>query len=112
VLNPATPLNVLDYVIDKVDMVLLMSVNPGFGGQSFIPQALDKARRARTMLDRVGSSAALEMDGGIARDTIADCARVGVDAFVAGNSIFTAPDPRAEIGALRSLARSHEGVSV
>jgi ribulose-phosphate 3-epimerase len=111
-LNPATPLVAVEEVARDLDLLLVMSVNPGFGGQSFIPQALDKARRARAMLDRVRSGAALEMDGGIARETIADCARAGADAFVAGNAIFTAPDPRAEIGALRALARSHEGVSV
>jgi len=111
-LNPATPLVAVEEVAGDLDLLLVMSVNPGFGGQTFIPQSLDKARRASAMLDRVGSGAALEMDGGIARETIAECARAGADAFVAGHAIFTAPDPRAEIAALRALARSHEGVSV
>ena len=79
-----------------------MSVNPGFGGQEFIPYAVDKIRRARLMLDEEGSGAALEVDGGINRDTIHDVWSAGADTFVAGNAIFAAKDPRAEIGALRA----------
>ena len=111
-LNPATPLVTVEEVVADLDLLLVMSVNPGFGGQSFIRGSLDKARRARAMLSATRSGAVLEMDGGIARDTIAACTRAGADTFVAGNAIFTAPDPQAEIGALRSLCRASEGVSV
>jgi ribulose-phosphate 3-epimerase len=101
-INPSTPVGALEEVAGDVDHVLVMSVNPGFGGQRFIPQALDKARRARAMLDAARSPAVLEIDGGINRETIAAAWRAGVDAFVAGNAVFSAPDPRAEIGALRA----------
>jgi ribulose-phosphate 3-epimerase len=111
-LNPATPLVTVEEVAADLDLLLVMSVNPGFGGQSFIRRSLDKARRARAMLSATRSGAVLEMDGGIARETIAACARAGADTFVAGNAIFTAADPQAEIGALRSLCRANEGVSV
>jgi ribulose-phosphate 3-epimerase len=80
-----------------------MSVNPGFGGQSFIASSVDKVRRARLLLNETGSRAALEVDGGISRATIADVWRAGADTFVAGNAVFAAKDPRAEIGALRAL---------
>lgn len=102
VFNPATPLDWLDYVMDKVDLILVMSVNPGFGGQEFIPGSIDKVARARRMLDAARSSAALEVDGGINRDTIGDVWRAGADAFVAGHAIFSAADPRAEVSALRN----------
>jgi ribulose-phosphate 3-epimerase len=79
-----------------------MSVNPGFGGQRFIPGAVDKLRRARRLLDAAGSRAALEVDGGIGRETIRGCWDAGADTFVAGNAVFSAPDPRAEVAALRA----------
>jgi ribulose-phosphate 3-epimerase len=80
-----------------------MSVNPGFGGQTFIPGAIDRIRRARALLSGAGSRAALQVDGGINRDTIAECWRAGADTFVAGNAVFSAADPQAEIGRLRAL---------
>jgi ribulose-phosphate 3-epimerase len=88
VLNPATPLSVLDWTLSKLDMVLLMSVNPGFGGQSFIPHMLDKAREVRHRIDDLGREIRLEIDGGIKVDNIAEVARAGVDTFVAGSAIF------------------------
>ncbi|HEX7020638.1 MAG TPA: ribulose-phosphate 3-epimerase [Gemmatimonadaceae bacterium] len=100
-LNPATPLDGVGEIVGDLDLLLIMTVNPGFGGQKFIPYTLDKIRRARLLLDECESSAALEVDGGIARDTIADVWRAGADTFVAGNAIFTAADPRAEIALLR-----------
>ena len=90
VFNPATPLDYLKYVIDKVDMVLLMSVNPGFGGQSFIPGALDKLREAREIIDASGHDIRLEIDGGVKADNIAEVAKAGADTFVAGSAIFSA----------------------
>lgn len=101
-LNPSTPLNAVEDVVECLDLLLVMSVNPGFGGQSFIPQSIARIARARRLLDGVRSAAALEVDGGINRDTIAECWEAGADTFVAGNAIFAALDPRAEIGALRS----------
>ena len=101
-LNPSTPLDAVREVAADLDLLLVMSVNPGFGGQRFIPGALDKAARARRMLDEARSPAVLQIDGGINRETIGAAWRAGVDAFVAGNAIFAAPDPRAEIGALRA----------
>jgi len=95
-------------VLPEIDLLLIMSVNPGFGGQEFIPYAADKIRRARLMLDEERSGAALEVDGGINRDTIGSVWKAGADTFVAGHAIFSAPDPRAEIGALRARC----GVSV
>ena len=88
VLNPATPVEVLDYTLDKLDMVLLMSVNPGFGGQSFIPHVLDKARRVREMIDARGLDCRLEIDGGVKVDNIREVAEAGVDTFVSGSGIF------------------------
>ncbi len=88
VFNPATPLSYLDYVLDKVDMVLLMSVNPGFGGQSFIPATLDKLRQARKIIDDSGFDIRLEIDGGVKVDNIAEIAAAGADTFVAGSGIF------------------------
>ena len=91
VLNPATPLEVLDWALGELDMVLLMSVNPGFGGQSFIPTTLDKLRRVREMIDHVGRPIRLEIDGGVKADNIAEIAEAGADTFVAGSAIFNAP---------------------
>lgn len=92
VFNPATPLSYLDYVLDKVDVVLLMSVNPGFGGQSFIPATLDKLAAARQIIDRSGRAIRLEVDGGVKVDNIAEIASAGADMFVAGSAIFSQPD--------------------
>lgn len=100
-LNPATSLDVLDYVIDKVDLVLIMSVNPGFGGQSFIESALRKIARARKLIDASGRDIRLEVDGGIKTDNIRRVAEAGADTFVAGSAIFGKPDYRAVIGAMR-----------
>ena len=100
-LNPATPLFSASEIIPDLDLLLIMTVNPGFGGQQFIPYALDKIRRARLLLDEAGSDAVLEVDGGISRKTIGDCWRAGADPFVAGNAIFSARDPKGEIGVLR-----------
>ena len=88
VLNPATPIEVLDYTIDKLDMVLLMSVNPGFGGQSFIPHVLDKARKVRQLINDRGLECRLEIDGGVKVDNIREVAAAGVDTFVSGSGIF------------------------
>ncbi len=101
VFNPATPLDHLRYVIDQVDMVLLMSVNPGFGGQSFIPATLGKLREARELIDASGRAIRLEVDGGIKTDNIATVAAAGADTFVAGSAIFGADDYAAVIGAMR-----------
>ena len=101
-LNPSTPLSAVSEVLPELDLLLIMTVNPGFGGQRFIETGVDKVRRARQMLDAAGSGARLEVDGGINRDTIARVWRAGADTFVAGNAIFAAADPRAEIGALRA----------
>ncbi len=107
VLNPATPLNWLDHVLDKIDMVLLMSVNPGFGGQSFIPSALPKITRVREMIDRSGREIRLEVDGGVKVDNIEAVAAAGADTFVAGSAIFGARDYRATIAAMRErIARA------
>jgi ribulose-phosphate 3-epimerase len=100
-LNPSTSLTGIVEVLPDLDLLLVMTVNPGFGGQEFIPRSLDKIRRARRVLAEAGSRAVLEVDGGIARDTIGECWRAGADTFVAGNAIFSAKDPRAEIAALR-----------
>jgi ribulose-phosphate 3-epimerase len=101
VLNPATPVNWLDHVIDRIDMVLLMSVNPGFGGQSFIPSALPKIAKVRELIDRSGRDIRLEVDGGVKVDNIAAVAAAGADTFVAGSAIFGAKDYRATIAAMR-----------
>jgi ribulose-phosphate 3-epimerase len=102
-LNPGTSLTAVREVLADLDLLLVMTVNPGFGGQEFIPASPDKVARARHMLDEARSRAALEVDGGIARETIASVWRAGADTFVAGNAIFAAKDPRAEIGVLRSI---------
>jgi ribulose-phosphate 3-epimerase len=101
VLNPATPVNWLDHVLNKIDMVLLMSVNPGFGGQSFIPSALPKIARVREMIDRSGREIRLEVDGGVKVDNIEAVAAAGADTFVAGSAIFGAKDYRATIASMR-----------
>jgi ribulose-phosphate 3-epimerase len=111
VFNPATPLNYLDYVMDKLDLVLIMSVNPGFGGQSFIPEALVKLREARKRIDayrdRTGRSIHLEIDGGVKIDNIAEIAAAGADTFVAGSAIFGKHDYKQVIDAMRAeLAKS------
>jgi ribulose-phosphate 3-epimerase len=101
-LNPGTPLNTISEVTDDLDLLLIMTVNPGFGGQKFIPAAFDKIARARQLLRDTKSRAVLEVDGGINRDTIAQVWRAGADTFVAGNAVFSAKDPAAEIKALRA----------
>lgn len=100
--NPATPLDYLDHVLDKLDLVLIMSVNPGFGGQKFIPEALNKLRAARARIDRSGRAIWLEVDGGVRIDNIAEIARAGADTFVAGSAIFGTPDYCGTIAAMRS----------
>ncbi|WP_299944623.1 ribulose-phosphate 3-epimerase [uncultured Microbulbifer sp.] len=100
-LNPASSLDAAKYVMDKLDMILLMSVNPGFGGQKFIPATLTKLSEARRMIDESGFDIRLEIDGGVNRDNIADIAAAGADTFVAGSAIFNAPDYAEAIGALR-----------
>jgi ribulose-phosphate 3-epimerase len=102
VLNPATPLNYLDHVLNKLDLVLIMSVNPGFGGQVFIPEALTKLEAVRRRIDESGREIWLEVDGGIKVDNIAAAARAGADTFVAGSAIFGAKDYRATIAAMRA----------
>ena len=108
VFNPATPLNYLDHVLDKIDLVLIMSVNPGFGGQKFIPEALQKLRAVRRLIDESGRNILLEIDGGVKVDNIAEIARAGADTFVAGSAIYGAgrdSDPHRYdtiVGALRA----------
>jgi ribulose-phosphate 3-epimerase len=102
VLNPATPLSHLDHVIDKLDLVLVMSVNPGFGGQKFIAQALKKLAAVRSRIEATGRDIWLEVDGGVKVDNIADIARAGADTFVAGSAIFGTRDYKATIGAMRA----------
>ena len=102
-LNPGTPVDSVREVVGELDLLLIMSVNPGFGGQQFIEASVDKIARARSLLDAAHSPAALEVDGGINRDTIARVCAAGADTFVAGNAIFSAKDPRGEIGALRHI---------
>ncbi|WP_394249240.1 ribulose-phosphate 3-epimerase [Vibrio profundi] len=102
VLNPATPLSCLDYIMDKVDMILLMSVNPGFGGQSFIPNTLDKLRAVRKMIDESGRDIRLEIDGGVKVDNIREIAEAGADMFVAGSAIFNQPDYKEVIDQMRA----------
>jgi ribulose-phosphate 3-epimerase len=101
VFNPATPLDWLEHVMDKVDMVLIMSVNPGFGGQKFIPAALDKLRAARRMIDESGLQIRLEIDGGVKVDNIGDIAAAGADTFVAGSAIFGSSDYAGTIAAMK-----------
>lgn len=109
VLNPATPLHYLDHVMDRLDLILVMSVNPGFGGQGFIPSALDKIAAVRRRIEDSGRNIRLEVDGGVKIDNIAEIARAGADTFVAGSAIFGAPDYGEVIRAMR--ARLREAVS-
>ena len=102
VFNPATPLNYLDHVMDKLDMILLMSVNPGFGGQKFIPSTLDKLRLVRERIDASGLDIRLEVDGGVGIGNIAEIAAAGADTFVAGSAIFNTDDYAATIAAMRA----------
>ncbi|AIW20106.1 ribulose-phosphate 3-epimerase [Vibrio coralliilyticus] len=102
VLNPATPLSHLEYIMDKIDMILLMSVNPGFGGQSFIPKTLDKLRAVRKMIDESGRDIRLEIDGGVKVDNIREIAEAGADMFVAGSAIFNQPDYKEVIDQMRA----------
>ena len=109
VFNPGTPLHYLDHVLDKLDLVLIMSVNPGFGGQKFIPEALSKLRAARKKIDASGRDIWLEVDGGVKTDNIAEIARAGADTFVAGSAIFGAKDYKATINAMRAqLKQVHD----
>ena len=109
VFNPATPLHYLDYVMDKLDVILLMSVNPGFGGQSFIPGTLDKLRQVRQLIDASGRDIRLEIDGGVKVDNIREIAAAGADMFVGGSAIFSPPDYQAVIAQMRAeLAKAHE----
>merc|ERR1719224_210019 len=101
VFNPGTPLDCLKYVMDKVDIILLMSVNPGFGGQAFIPATLDKAKEARKMIDESGYDISLQIDGGVSAKNIAEIAEAGVDMFVAGSAIFNTDDYKATIDGMR-----------
>jgi ribulose-phosphate 3-epimerase len=101
-LNPGTPLESVREAIPMLDLLLVMTVNPGFGGQEFIPHSIDKVGRARALLEAAGSRATLEVDGGINRETIADVRAAGADTFVAGNAIFASKDPKGEIAALRA----------
>ncbi|MCW8887118.1 MAG: ribulose-phosphate 3-epimerase [Motiliproteus sp.] len=102
VFNPATPLHCLEHVMDKLDMVLLMSVNPGFGGQKFIPQTLEKLKQARQLIDASGYDIRLEVDGGVGVGNIAEIARAGADTFVAGSAVFNTDDYAATIAAMRA----------
>ncbi|HHT66405.1 MAG: ribulose-phosphate 3-epimerase [Caldicoprobacterales bacterium] len=103
-LNPSTPLNVLEYVLEDLDMVLLMTVNPGFGGQSFIPSMLKKIKNLKEMLEERQCKAIIQVDGGISLENIRDAAKAGASCFVAGSSVFSAPDPAAMISQMRSAA--------
>jgi len=109
VFNPATPLDVLDYVLPELDLVLLMSVNPGFGGQAFIPSALDKLKRVRDRIDKLGKDIRLEVDGGVKADNIRAIAAAGADTFVAGSAIFNAPDYAAVIAQMRAEVAAARG---
>ena len=101
VFNPATPLDICQHVMDKIDMILIMSVNPGFGGQKFIPNALNKLRQARELIDNYNPQIRLEIDGGVKVDNIAEIAEAGADTFVAGSAIFNSPDYQATISAMK-----------
>ena len=111
VLNPATPLETIEYVLEEVDMVLLMTVNPGFGGQKFINAVVPKISRLREVIDKLNLPVTIEVDGGVNLDTIKTLAQAGVDIFVAGSAIFGGPDYKATITAMRDLiAQAHEDV--
>ena len=105
-INPGTSVAVVEELLSDIDLLLVMTVNPGFGGQEFIESTVAKIAHARDMLNEAESTAALEVDGGISRETIRRCREAGADTFVAGNAVFGAPDPAAEIGQLRALAES------
>lgn len=107
--NPATPLNYLDYLLDKLDVVLLMSVNPGFGGQRFIPSTLDKIRTVRHLIERTGAAIRLEVDGGVNVDNISEIAEAGADMFVAGSAIFGQLDYKTAIDQLRAVLEKVNG---
>ena len=109
--NPATPLHALEYVIDRIDLVLIMSVNPGFGGQSFIPSALRKIEAARRLIDRTGRDIRLEVDGGIKVDNIRRVAEAGADTFVAGSAIFGRPNYKAVIDSMRAALRAADATA-
>ncbi len=109
VLNPATPVEVLDWVLEDLDLVLLMSVNPGFGGQAFIPSTLEKLRAVRAMIDKLGKPVILEVDGGVKADNIGQIADAGADAFVAGSAIFNAPDYAQVIAQMRANVAAARG---
>lgn len=111
VFNPATPLHYLDYVMDKVDMILLMSVNPGFGGQSFIPGTLDKLRDVRKLIDKSGQDIRLEVDGGVGVANIAEIAAAGADTFVAGSAIFNTDNYEETIAAMRAELAKAGGIN-
>jgi len=106
VFNPATPLHHLDYILDKLDMVLLMSVNPGFGGQKFIPATLAKLTQVRKIIDNSGKKIRLEVDGGVTEKNIAEIAKAGADTFVAGSAIFGKPDYKAVIDQMRAALKN------
>jgi len=108
VFNPATPLDWLDYCLPELDLVLIMSVNPGFGGQTFIPSSLDKLRSVRERIDSAGLDVRLEIDGGVKVDNIAEIAAAGADMFVAGSAIFGSPDYAATISAMRSAIAAQQ----
>lgn len=110
VLNPATPLDVLDFVLDELDYVLLMSVNPGFGGQAFIPSTLDKLRRVRERIEASGRAIRLEIDGGVKPDNIGEIATAGADTFVAGSAIFGKPDYAAVIASMKAAVDAATGL--
>ena len=113
VFNPATPLHVLENVMDKLDMILLMSVNPGFGGQSFIPHTLEKCRQVRKLIDASGRDIRLEIDGGVKVDNIREVAEAGADTFVAGSAIFNTDDYKVTIDAMRAeLAKAQIATSI
>ena len=112
VLNPATPVEVLDYVLDELDLVLLMSVNPGFGGQAFIPSTLDKLRAVRQRIDASGRPVRLEIDGGVKPDNIGEIAAAGADTFVAGSAIFGQPDYADVVGRMRTAVDAVRGQHV
>jgi ribulose-phosphate 3-epimerase len=111
VLNTATPLDYLEFTLKKLDMVLLMSVNPGFGGQQFIPGVLDKVRAVRKLIDASGRPIRLEIDGGVKVENIGEIARAGADTFVAGSAIFGASDYKATISAMRAAIAGPRAVA-
>ncbi len=111
VFNPATPLDYLHYLLDKIDMILLMSVNPGFGGQSFIPEALMKLKQARALINECGNDIRLQIDGGVKINNIREIAEAGADTFVAGSAIFGSEDYRSTIDAMRTELSRVQSVS-